>query len=136
MLGGGESGAKWSCTVSMRERERKSLRLSFVLSAFTLIYRHYPLNIRTLLVHCSSLSATTIVKQILQHVFTKHLLTSDQLVSIVGMTFCKTYYFSQFLSLRYDDTDQSKFPSIEHYIRIHLWENLTKIHGKSTYLCP
>lgn len=95
---GGESGAEWSCTVSMRERERKSLRLSFVLSAFTLIYRHYPLNIRTL--HCSSLSATTMVKQILQHVFTKHLLTSDQLVSIEGMTFFKTFYFNQFFVIK------------------------------------
>lgn len=95
---GGESGAEWSCTVSMRERERKTLRLSFVLSAFTLIYRHYPLNIRTL--HCSSLSATTIVKQILQHVFTKHLLTLDKSVSIEGMTFFKTFYFDQFFIIK------------------------------------
>lgn len=99
-LGGGESGAEWSCTVSMRERERerKSLRLSFVLSAFTLIYRHYPLNIRTL--HCSSLSATTIVKQILQHVFTKHLLRSNKWVSIGRMTFFKTFYFDQLFIIK------------------------------------
>lgn len=96
--GGGEwCKMKLHC-INERERERKSLRLSFVLSAFTLIYRHYPLNIRTL--HCSSLSATTMVKQILQHVFTKHLLTSDQLVSIEGMTFFKTFYFNQFFVIK------------------------------------